>query len=168
MNPTPIASDMTGYSTGLLSSSLLIYAGVFIAIVLIVIWRAKGVVQSAFGFILLFALSLALPASILISSRQTNVGSKATSSVKTLNVSVNKLTNNQYAVSFETSEPVIAYLEYRDSTAQDFIPVLPQYSLEKKNSHSILVSAKTKIGGVAYLVISGEKYLPNGALLELR
>ena len=53
MNPTPIASDMTGYSTGMLSSSLLIYAGVFIAIILIVIWRAKGVVQSAFGFVLL-------------------------------------------------------------------------------------------------------------------
>lgn len=166
MNPGT-TNELTNFSTSLLSSSVLIYAGVFIAIVIIFIWRAKGAVQSAFGFVLLFALSLALPASLLVLNQQTNVGSKAAVSVKTLNVSVTKLPGNKFAVTFETSQPVVAYVEYKDATSQDFIPVLPQYSLTAKNSHSILVAAKSPQGGQAYLVISGEKYLPNGSLLEL-
>lgn len=168
MNPTTTSNDLTSLSSGLLGSSIVIYAGVFVAIAIIFIWRAKSSVQSAFGFVLLFALSLALPASLLVLNQQTNVGSKATASVKTLNVSVSKLSGTQFAITFQTSQPVVAYVEFKDATSEDFIPVLPQYSLTDKSSHSILVTSKTTRGGQAYLVISGDKYLPNGTLLELR
>ncbi len=164
----PISKDIASYSTNLLTGSVVIYGLIFLAVVGLFIWRAKTSIQSAFGFVLLFALSLALPASLLVLNRQTNVGSKAVESVKTMALIVNKLPNNTFVVTFQTSQPVIAYLEYKDSTANDFIPVLPQYILEKKNSHSISVTAKTAKGGTAYLVISGEKYLPNGSPIELK
>ncbi len=133
------------------------------AIVVIIIFFGISIRETAEntkGLVLLALLSFSLPFVSLSLNNKAHFLSQAKSPLIIQSIEKTKINATTFLVSFQTEEPAIAYLEYKDRTRDTVIPILPTYSLEKRKDHSFLIEQISSEGGSACIIINGNRTLP--------
>jgi len=145
----------------------ILFCGSMIVMAFLFGWANKITIQDIKNAVLLLVFSLSVP---LIGGQllyRTNNYSQASLAIIIKNINVMKVNDTQATVDFETSEPALIYLEYRDFSRLITEPVLPKNGTESKTEHSFIINDITAKGGEAYIIIAGKKYGVKGKPINI-
>jgi len=129
-------------------------------------WTYNDVIRHGKKLVVMLLISLSIPFTVGAITQQTNLLSNASSSVSVDNLQVNRVEDDTVIVQFTTTQPVIAYLEYKNS-AGETIPVLPTGSTDPKSDHYFRVDNFKGEKGEIYIVINGNKFTLNGKPIQI-
>ena len=149
----------------LLLMGILFFAGsVFLMIVLFGL-STKETLKNAKGVVALLILSLGIPLGVTQIAKPTSFSSQASSEVAISNLEIIPDSSGGIEVTFLTSEPAIAFLEYQFDD-KNFIPILPAYKLAKRSNHRITIPESGNKRKEFYIVVDNQRYLVGGWLFH--
>jgi hypothetical protein len=111
-------------------------------------------------------ISLSIPFTLGAVSQQTNSFSNASSAAQIENLSVERVETDTVVVQFTTTEPVVAYLEYKPVNGET-TPVLPVGSRNPTINHYFRVESIKGEEGDIFIIINGNKYTLNGKPIQI-
>ncbi len=121
-------------------------------------WTVRELLKNSSAVLMLLVVSIIVPLTVSQLAKQTNSLSKAATNIQIYDISNIKINDSTVDVSFKTSEPVIAYLEFKESSSGKIIPVLPTNSLVETTLHNFNIPIYGTNGGEAEIIINGVKY----------
>lgn len=162
---TPADISLYNSLTFLFVLGILFFVVAFLVMVFMFSWTYKDVVKHGKKIVVMLMVSLAIPFTVGAITNQTNVFTKA-ATAQVSDILVQRVQPETVIVQFATSEPVIAYLEYKNKDDQVSF-VSPTGSTDAKTDHYFRVDDKAGDNGVVYIVINGNRYTINGAPITL-
>ena len=160
---TPVTPDFSVLEEFIRFIMIGIYVFIAILMVFAVMFgiRLRNILKYSGLIIIIFIISLAVPLTVgVVTSPKPLVPTqKALENVFVSDLSVSKNDQDQTVVSFKTSTYVSTYLEYTDTTYETTLPVIATQGISKKTTHEFILEDVSASGGVAYIIVNGQKYL---------
>lgn len=166
MNLTPANLPVMNSIMLLFVIGILFFVVAFFVMMFMFAWTYKDVMKHGKKIVLMLLISLSIPFTVGALTQQTNLLSNASGSVRLDDLVVNRVENDTVIVQFTTSEPVVAYLEYKNADGET-VPVLPTGSTDPKTGHYFRVDSFKGEKGELYIVINGNKFTLNGKPIEI-
>lgn len=145
---------------------LLFFVVAFFVMLFMFAWTYKDVMKHGKTIVVMLLLSLSIPFTVGAITQQTNMFSKASTTAQVSDITVNRVEAETVIVQFTTSEPVLAYLEYKNKDGQT-VPILPTGSPDPKTDHYFRVPDIKGDEGVVYIVINGERFTINNEPIKI-
>lgn len=131
------------------------FAGSVLAMVFLFGLTMGKTLKNTRGMVGLILMSALLPTSVVALQNRISLSASA-GKVDIINYEVIELDPDNYLVSYNTTDPVISYLELQ-TTDNERVPLVPTYSLEKRLQHSIIISKDTPSLGKIVVIAGGEE-----------
>lgn len=163
---TPLDISFYNSLTFLFVLGIIFFIVAFFVMLFMFAWTYKDVIKHGKKLVVMLLLSLSIPFTLNALTRQTNIFSQASTSAQVEDVQVNRVQPDTVVVQFKTSEPVLAYLEYKNNNGQ-IVPILPTGSPDAKTDHYFRVTDTVGDGGTAYIVINGNRYTINSQPIKI-
>lgn len=160
-NLTPASLPVVNSIMLLFVIGILFFIVALFVMIFMFAWTYQDVMKHGKKLVVMLLISLSIPFTVGAITQQTQTLSNASGAVRLDNLEVKRVEDDTVVVQFVTSEPVIAYLEYRD-TDGNAVPVLPVGSKDLKTDHYFRVDNFKGDKAELYIVINGNKYTING------
>lgn len=163
---TPATVSIVSSITFLFLVGILFFAVAFFVMLYMFAWTYKDVIKHGKKLTVMFLISLSIPFTVGAITQQTNLMSQASTSAAVEDLQVERVEKDTVIVQFKTTEPVLAYLEYKNKNGE-VTPILPTGSPNAKTDHYFRVPNVSGEGGQLYIVINGNKYTINGQPIQI-
>jgi hypothetical protein len=167
------AEQAIGFSNSLIPLLLVgfaVFAFSMLSMIFLFGWSIKDAMKNTRGLAVFLVLSFLMPFLSFRIYQQVanNSSSQAAPAVVVSQITVSKADDGLYYVDFNTSEAVLAYLEYTDEVSKATRPILPAMRMEKSKNHSFVIDKVGEKGGIAVVIINGKKYSVNGQPIKIK
>lgn len=144
------------------------FAIVAVGCLVFFIWAVSRSVKGLQSFVILFILATSIPITVLSIFSSQNAILNATGIIRIENLEIAERSSDSLEIIFETTDPKMAYLEYKDYSERDVRFILPMGEFEKKRLHRFFINNISVLGGEAMVVIDGKKYGYYGEPIKLK
>jgi len=165
-NLTPANLSVMNSIMLLFVTGILFFVVALMVMMFMFTWTYKDVMKHGKKVLVMLLISLSIPFTVGSITQQTHTLSNASGTSRIENLEVNRVEDDTVVVQFTTSEPVIAYLEYKDATG-NVIPVIPVGSKDPKTDHYFRVDNFLGDKAELYIMINGNRFTINGKPIQI-